>query len=176
MAEGARRRVRRARWVVIGAWVLVALALAPLQPRLQDAAADENEAFLSASRESTRVNDLIDERFELGREVTALVAYTRADGPLTSADLARIDEDMRALCADRALRDLDSIVTPGGVACGELEGGLEPETAPAQVSGDGTTALVTVATTNEDTAVVVENVAALRARLPGPDAPGCRPA
>ena len=162
----------RARWVVIGAWVLVALALAPLQPRLQDAASDENEAFLSASAESTRVNDLLDERFEAGREVTAIVAYTRVDGPLTSADLARMDEDMRALCEDPALRDLDSIVTPSGVACGELGADLAPETPPSQVSGDGRTALATVATTNEDTAVVVEHVATLRARLPGPDAPG----
>ena len=158
---------RRTRWVVIGAWVLLALALAPLQPRLQDEAANENEAFLAAGAESTRVNDLIDERFALGREVTALVVVTRPGGPLTEADNQRIDADMRALCDGDAIRDLEAIVTPSGVACGELDASLAPETPPAMVSDDGSTALVTVDTTNEDTSVVVANVAALRAQLAG---------
>ena len=43
----------RTRWIVIGVWVLIALALAPLQPKLQDAASNENEAFLAESAEST---------------------------------------------------------------------------------------------------------------------------
>ena len=110
----------RTRWIVIGIWVVLALALAPLQPKLQEAASNENEAFLSDSAESTRVNDLIDERFELGREVTAIVLYSRADGPLTDADFQAIDEQMRALCDARAIPDLKSIVTPRGVACGGL--------------------------------------------------------
>jgi RND superfamily putative drug exporter len=163
---------RRTRWVVIGAWMLLALALSPFQPRLQDAASNENEAFLSGSAESTRVNDLIDERFELGREVTAIVVYTRPGAPLTEDDYGQIDEEMRALCDRRAIPDLKSVVTPRGVACGNLEESLAPETPPSQVSEDGSTALVTVATSNEDTSVVVENVLALRERLPGPEADG----
>ena len=55
-ALAAAVRGRRTRWMVIGAWVLVALALAPLQPRLQDAAADENEAFLVGRRASRRAS------------------------------------------------------------------------------------------------------------------------
>jgi RND superfamily putative drug exporter len=163
---------RRTRWAVIGVWVLLALALAPLQPRLQDAASNENEAFLAGSAESTRVNDLIDERFELGREVTAIVVYTRPGGPLTEADHAQIDEEMRALCDGRAIPDLKSVVTPQGVVCGNLEESLAPETPPSQVSDDGSTALVTIATGDEDTSVVVANVLALRERLPGPEGDG----
>jgi putative drug exporter of the RND superfamily len=162
----------RTRWIVIGVWVLLALALAPLQPRLQDAASNENEAFLSDSAESTRVNDLVDERFELGREVTAIVVYTRPGAPLTDADYQQIDAEMRALCDGRAIADLKSVVTPRGIACGDLGESLAPETPPSQVSDDGSTALVTIATTDEDTSVVVENVLALRERLPGPDAAG----
>ena len=163
---------RRTRWIVIGVWVVLALALAPLQPRLQDAASNENEAFLSDSAESTRVNDLIDERFELGREVTAIVVYTRPDAPLTEADYQQIDAEMRELCDSRAIADLKSVVTPRGVACGDLDASLAPESGPAQVSEDGSNALVTIATTDEDTSVVVENVLTLRDRLPGPDAAG----
>ena len=108
----------RGRRIVIAAWVLLALALAPLQPRLQDAASNENEAFLADSAESTEVNDLIDERFELGREVTALVVYSRPGAQLTQDDYNRIDTEMRALCEERAISDLKSVVTPTGVACG----------------------------------------------------------
>jgi putative drug exporter of the RND superfamily len=164
----------RGRRIVIAAWVLLALALAPLQPRLQDAASNENEAFLADSAESTEVDDLIDERFELGREVTALVVYSRPGAPLTQDDYNRIDTEMRALCEERAIPDLKSVVTPTGVACGNLDDSLAPETPASQISEDGSTALATVATTDEDTAVVVEDVATLRERLPGPDADGLR--
>jgi putative drug exporter of the RND superfamily len=153
---------------VIGAWLVLALVAAPLQPKLQDAASNENEAFLSRSAESTRVNDLIDERFELGREVTAIVAYTR-DGPLTEEDDQRIADDMRALCDERALPDLKSVITPSGVACGTLDESLAPETPPAQRSQDGSTALVSVATTDEATDAVVRDVNTLRERLPERD-------
>ena len=150
---------------MIGAWALLLVALAPLQPRLQDEASNENEAFLARSAESTRVNDLIDERFDLGREVTAIVAYTRTGGPLTEADNQRIQAQMRSLCDSRAIADLKAVVTPYGVACGELEESLAPETPPSSVSEDGSTALVTVETTSEDTGVVVEDVATLRRLL-----------
>ena len=59
------------------------------------------------------------------------------------------------------------------MACGDLDASLAPESPPAQVSADGSTALVTVATGNEDTSVVVRDVLTLRDRLPGPDATGC---
>ena len=163
----------RSRWVVIAAWVLLAAALAPLQPRLQDKASNENEAFLSRSAESTRVNDLIDERFQLGREVSAIVAFSRPGGPLSEQDNARIADALRAVCADRAI-DLKTVVGPSGVACGELDASLAPETPPSQISGDGSTALASVATKNEDTAVVVRDVAALRSHLDGAERDGLR--
>lgn len=163
---------RRTPWVVIGAWVLLALALAPLQPRLQDAASNDNEAFLSRSAESTRANDLIDERFDLGSEVSAIVAYTRPGAPLTEADYRQIDAEMRALCESRAIPDLKAVVTTTGVACGELGVSLAPETPPGTTSDDGSTVLVSVATTNEDTAAVVDDVAALRERVPDPGGEG----
>ncbi len=172
LARGARFVTgRRARWAVIGAWVAIAAALAPLQPKLQDEASNENEAFLSRSAESTVVNDLIDERFELGREVSALVAYHRPGG-LTEDDNQRIDAEMRSLCESGAVADLKAVTTPYGSPCGDFEGSLAPETPPPMVSEDGSTALVTVDTTNEDTAVVVADVATLRQLLPDPGGEG----
>ena len=46
---------RRSRWLVIGVWVLLAVALAPLQPKLQTIAADESETFFTRGADSTEV-------------------------------------------------------------------------------------------------------------------------
>jgi putative drug exporter of the RND superfamily len=162
---------RRGRWWVIAAWLLVAVVLVPLQPKLADLASNENEAFLAGSAESTRVNDLLDERFALGQEVTAIVAYHRPGG-LTEADNQQIAAEAQAVCDSRAIADLKSVTTPYGMYCGEMGGGLEPETGPAMVSADGSTMLMTVETTNEDTAQVVDDVAALRAAVPDPESGG----
>ena len=53
-----------------------------------------------------------------------------------------------------------------------MAGGLEPETGPAAVSADGSTMLMTVETTNEDTAQVVSDVATLRRLVPDPGSGG----
>jgi len=60
---------RRSRWLVIGTWVLLAVALAGLQPKLQAKAADESETFRARGAESTTVHHLLDSRF---REIGAL--------------------------------------------------------------------------------------------------------
>jgi RND superfamily putative drug exporter len=148
--------------------VAVAAALAPLQPRLQDEASNENEAFLSRSAESTVVNDLIDERFRTGRGTNAIVAYHRAGG-LTEVDEQRIQADARSLCDSRPIADLKMVVTPYGIACGEAADTAAPETPPPTVSTDNSTALVSVDTTSENTADVVEDVATLRRVLPDRD-------
>ena len=36
---------RRSKWAVISAWLAVALALSPLQPKLQERAEDESDTF-----------------------------------------------------------------------------------------------------------------------------------
>ena len=165
----------RSRWAVIGAWVLLALVLAPLQPKLQDEAANENEAFVADSAESTRADDLLDEQFESASGVTAVVVFNRPGAALTEADNQAMDGALRSLCETRAIPDLKAVVTPYGVPCGELgDDSIAPESGPPRVSADGSTALATVSTRSEDTRVVVEDVAALRAALPGPDAGGLR--
>jgi len=51
---------RRSRWVVIGAWVVLALVLAPLQPKLQTIASDESQTFFARGTDSQRVDHLLD--------------------------------------------------------------------------------------------------------------------
>jgi len=164
----------RSKWLVIGAWVLVAIALAPLQPRLQDEAADESDAFQAASAESTRASDLIDQRFGEGSEVNTVVAYTR-DGGLTSEDNARITAEMTSLCDSRTIPTLVRVITPFGLACGDLSESIAPSSpAVGPVSRDGTTALVTIQSRDDATDAVVRDVATIRQLVPDPDADGLR--
>ena len=167
---------RRSRWVVIAAWLVLAAALAPLQPQLSDKAADENEAFVSATAESTRVDDLLDERVRARPRASRRRSSTTARGARSTRPTSSGSTPTPARCATRARSaTCASVITPTGVACGETPGdSLAPETPPSSVSDDGSTHLVTVLTTDENTDVVVDDVLALRERLPGPD--GERPA
>ena len=70
----------RSKWVVIGAWVALALAAVPLQGKLQERAADESDTFLVRGAESTEAKRLIDARFRSGSEMAAVVAYFRDGG------------------------------------------------------------------------------------------------
>src|SRR5688500_2923930 len=83
---------RRSKWIVIALWVVVGLALFPLQPKLQESTENDKEAFLPTSAESTEVNALIEDRFAAGREVDAVVVYTDPDG-LDRKDRLRIATD-----------------------------------------------------------------------------------
>jgi putative drug exporter of the RND superfamily len=65
---------RRSKWLVIGAWVVLALAVTPLQSKLQERAADESDTFLVRGAESTEAKRLIDARFRSGSEMAAVVA------------------------------------------------------------------------------------------------------
>jgi len=90
---------RRSKWVILAIWVVLGVGLAQLQPQLQEATTNENEAFLPSSAESTAANRLIEDRFRDGREVDALIVYHR-DGGLTAADQARILADAQRLAQE----------------------------------------------------------------------------
>jgi RND superfamily putative drug exporter len=109
---------RRSKWAIIAAWLVLGVALGQLQPKLQDATTNENEAFLPESAESTEVNDLVEQRFAEGREVDILVAYERAGG-LGARDRERIAADARRLCG-AGLAGVLLVVDPfGGPVCGD---------------------------------------------------------
>ena len=157
---------RRSRWVILTAWVVLALGLSPLQGALQRAAADESDAFVAASAESTRAAQLIEQRFKEGAEVNTVIAYSRAGG-LTAEDRTRIDADAQAICAPGRLSGVVRVITPYGLGCGSLENSVAPSSpAVGPVSPEGDVALVTVQTRDDRTQVVESDVAAIRAIVP----------
>src|SRR5918995_4597268 len=88
---------RRSRWLVIGAWLAVALTMTPLQGPLQEEAADESDTFQVRGSESLRAKRLIDERFRRGSEMVAVIVYFR-EGGISPRDRDRIVEDALAVC------------------------------------------------------------------------------
>src|SRR4051812_30518412 len=95
----------RARWVVIGAWVVLALAMVPLQGPLQTQAADESDTFMVRGSGSAEAKRTIDEKSRRGRESAAVIAYFDAGG-IATPDPEGITADARAICRSAAIPSL----------------------------------------------------------------------
>jgi len=85
---------RRTKWVVVGAWLIAVFALSPLGAKLADATKDETASFLPPNAESTKVQNLLKDRFAGGETALGLLLYKRSGG-LTAADKARIARDAK---------------------------------------------------------------------------------
>ncbi|MEU0390202.1 MMPL family transporter [Streptomyces chartreusis] len=90
---------RRAKWIVLGLWVVVLFVAAPFAMKLTDAQDNDASSWLPGSAESTQVLEISkDFRPE---QIPAVVIYARESG-LTVRDRVEIAEDVRQL---RELRD-----------------------------------------------------------------------
>jgi putative drug exporter of the RND superfamily len=121
---------RRTKWLVIVFWIVALAVLAPLGAKLADVTRDETASFLPAEAESTRVQELLKERFAGGETSLGLIVYRRAGG-LTDADRAKIAEDARSV--DEAI----PVTTPAQVP-------FAPGSPPGLVSEDGEAAYTVV--------------------------------
>ncbi|MEV5355881.1 MMPL family transporter [Streptomyces sp. NPDC052693] len=90
---------RRAKWLVVGLWLVVLFIAAPFAMKLTDAQDNDAASWLPGSAESTQVLEA-SEDFR-PEQIPAIVIYARDSG-LTARDRAEIAEDVRQL---RQLRD-----------------------------------------------------------------------
>ncbi|MFJ5998470.1 MMPL family transporter [Streptomyces sp. NPDC092370] len=90
---------RRAKWLVLGLWVVVLFVAAPFALKLTDAQDNDAASWLPGSAESTQVLQ-ISEDFR-PEQIPAVVIYARESG-LTAQDRTQIAEDVRQL---KQLRD-----------------------------------------------------------------------
>jgi RND superfamily putative drug exporter len=86
---------RRGKWIVIAAWLALAVIFAPLGSKLADKTNDRTESFLPKDAESTKVVRLVDKEFPGGQTVTGLIVYHRPGG-LTAEDKAKMVADAKA--------------------------------------------------------------------------------
>jgi RND superfamily putative drug exporter len=121
---------RRTKWVVIVLWVVAVFALSPLGAKLGDVTRDETASFLPSEAESTRVQELLKERFPGGETTIGLIVYRR-EGGLTEADREKIARD-----AER-VDDAIPVTRPAEVP-------FQPGAPPGLVSEDGSAAYTVV--------------------------------
>jgi RND superfamily putative drug exporter len=161
----------RSRWIVIAAWVLLALALAPLQPKLQTLASDESETFFARGADSTTADRLLDTRFPEGADAVAVIAFHTSRGSIYehTAEIGAITD---RICASEALPELKGVGSPSGAVCGEIGHVLAPQDGPSPFSNDDppSTVLFSVVNGRDDTESVAKDVVAIRALLPPPTA------
>ena len=95
---------RRSRWAVVAVWVVLALALAPLQGRAAGGGGRRERHVPGPRLGVGRGASDVDRRaFRRGTEMAAVIAYQR-DGGITSEDRARIDADAEAICSSGGSR------------------------------------------------------------------------
>jgi RND superfamily putative drug exporter len=93
---------RKTKWVVVGVWVLLLFAFAPLGAKVADETNDQLESFLPEDAQSTEVAELLRQRFESGQTAGGLIVYRR-DGGLTEADRGKIAADAKAIQSDKGI-------------------------------------------------------------------------
>ena len=93
---------RRSRWLVIGTWLVLAVALGGLQPKLQVKAQDESETFRARGAESTTVHHLLDGRFKEGPWSTAVIAFQATRGSIYEQNTL-IADTMDKICSSPTL-------------------------------------------------------------------------
>jgi putative drug exporter of the RND superfamily len=83
---------RRGKWLVLGLWIVLVIAFAPLGSKLADKTTDDTESFLPKNAESTKVVRTLDKQFKSGETSHGLIVYRRKGG-LTAADKDKIRRD-----------------------------------------------------------------------------------
>jgi putative drug exporter of the RND superfamily len=159
----------RSRWVVIGAWVVLAAAMVPLQGPLQDRAADESDTFMVRGSESLKAKQAIDAQFRAGAESAAVIVYFR-DGGLQSPDHDRMVADARRICAAGTIPSLKLVGTPYGLGCGNTDPlDLSPGGPGLLTSSDASVGLSTALMTDDSTPTAEAAADTIRRIVPPPE-------
>jgi RND superfamily putative drug exporter len=135
---------RYTKFVAIGAWLLIALALAPLAGKFEGAQRNEPSSFLPAGAESVEVLHAA-AGFASGDVTVATVVFRDPEG-LDRGDRAAIEQGLH------------------DVAAAKIQGARSPS--PPRYSGDGTAAVAVVPIQAEgEVDILIDAVAELRAVL-----------
>jgi len=125
---------KRAKWVVVAAWLVAAVVMMPLGSKLGDETKDDTASFLPESAESTRVVETLDSKFPAQETSQGLIVYQR-DGGLTEADKQTIAEDAKAL--EQLARPYQEALKARGGDVDSSEFELPLTQPPQQPFGDG---------------------------------------
>src|SRR3954447_14936984 len=149
---------RRSKWVVIGVWIVILVALAPQGMTLSKVTTDETATAesLPSDSQSAEVAKTLGERFPDGNPLLALAVYRRATR-LTAADNAKIAADAEAI---QKVEGVGRVLAPVGPL------------APAElVSRDGKVAFTAIPLKSTDSDARTDAIKAIR-KITGAGATG----
>ncbi|NUK39907.1 MMPL family transporter [Streptomyces lunaelactis] len=86
---------RRAKWLFLAAWLIIAMALGPLAGKVADVEDNDANAYLPGNAEAALVNDRLEE-FRTDEVIPAVIVYVRDSG-ITTADRAKAEADRKEL-------------------------------------------------------------------------------
>ncbi len=137
------RIVVRHPWRVIGLWLVAAIAIVALAPKLATTASEVS--FLPSHYQSVQASDLQKKAFPEAATPAALVVAQRRDGrPLTAGDVSLLDHAQRVLAA----RHLPAVglVDPAIVSSNHLVGviGVQMPNAQGQLTKTQTDTILTL--------------------------------
>src|SRR4051812_3400152 len=126
---------RRSKWVVIGVWVVLLVALAPKGMTLSKVTTDETATAesLPSDSQSHEVSETLQKRFPDGDPLLAIGVYKRSGG-LSQADKAKIGADAATIAK---IEGVARVLSPVGVT-----------PAPGLLSRDGSVAFLAVPLTS----------------------------
>jgi RND superfamily putative drug exporter len=102
---------RRTKWIVVAAWVVLAIAFGSIGSGLADVTDDRTESFLPDDAESTDVLRTVEREFPAGQTRSGLIVYKR-DGGLNAADREKIRADARSIAANEEIELVGEPVVP----------------------------------------------------------------
>lgn len=118
---------RRAKWVVLGVWLVAIFAAAgpaELVTKFEEAEDNESSSYLPGDAESTAALEATEE-LQDGELAPAVIVYRRDSG-LTPADFETIRENVAAMTDER----FDGVIADGATAASGGESGQPGEAAP----------------------------------------------
>ncbi len=106
---------RRTKWLVLAAWLVVAVLAVPLSGKLADIQNNDSAEWLPGSAEATQVIEL-QKRLQSTTSTAAVVVYERSSG-ITEADRAKAAADISSLGS--VVEDAGQVIGPVVSADGE---------------------------------------------------------
>jgi RND superfamily putative drug exporter len=104
---------RRGAWITVAIWLVLAIALGTFQPKLSKAIKNDPSQFLPGDAQSTKVLNVLKDKFPQGRNIPAIVIFGRS-GPLTIADRRAIGRVAAQFAQPGALRGTLPPLSPFG--------------------------------------------------------------
>ncbi|GAA1363796.1 MMPL family transporter [Streptomyces beijiangensis] len=117
MFAGLGRFVVRRPWWIIATWIVAAVAVISLAPKLTSSS--DEASFLPDSYESIRASDVQEAKFPAQENVGAVIVFTRSDGgKLTvadSAEVVRVSKELQAQRIPQVEKVVPGAVSPNGL-------------------------------------------------------------